>query len=88
VKAVLELKVKKRDGDVEPWSYDKLLSSIVKSGVELQAAKKIATEIESWAKKVANENLMNSISVRDKVIELVGKVDPVAADTYSIYKKE
>ena len=83
----LHLKVRKRDGTVEPWSYDKVLNSIVKSGLTLDQADNVILILEAWARNSTTNNIVNSIDIRDKVIEIVRTVDPIAADTYQIYKK-
>lgn len=82
------IKVKKRDGVIEVWNYDKVLLSIGKAFIPIKEAEKIASEIENWAKKnVKKERIISSIDIRDKVIELLKRENPVAADSYTVYKK-
>lgn len=81
------LKVLKRDGKMEKWSYDKILASIMKSMAPLSEAKIIASEVENWVDKAKDNDVINSNKIRDKVIELLEKVDPVSAKTYETFKK-
>ena len=82
-----EIKVKKRDGKVEVWDYNKILTSIGKSMVPLKKAEEVATSIEKWIKEEAAKGIVTSTQVRDKVIEVLKEIDPVAADNYQAYKK-
>ena len=82
-----EIKVKKRDGKVEAWDYDKVLASIGKSMVPLKKAETVAMSVEKWLKKAAVKGVVTSTEVRDRVIEVLREVDSVAADNYQAYKK-
>jgi transcriptional regulator NrdR family protein len=82
-----EIKVKKRDGNVEEWSYDKILNSIGKSMIPLKKAETVASSVEKWVKETGGKNVVSSTEIRDKIIEILKEVDPVAADNYQVYKK-
>jgi len=82
-----EIKVKKRDGKVETWDYDKVLASIGKSMVPLKKAEAVATAVEKWMNEQKGKVAVESTEIRDKVIEVLKEVDPVAADNYQVYKK-
>ena len=82
-----EIKVKKRDGNVESWSYDKLLNSIGKSMIPLKKAESVASLVEKWVKESEGKGVVSSTEIRDKIIEKLAEVDPVAADNYQAYKK-
>lgn len=82
------LKVKKRDGSLEPWSFDKLVASIGKAGVETSEADKISKDLFKWVQDSAEEGVIASTAIRDELIEKM-KVDfPVEAENYRAYKKE
>ena len=82
-----DLKVEKRDGDLEDWNYDKILLSIGKSMMPLKKAEKIASQIEKWAEKESKKGLVTSTDIRDKIIETLKESDPIAAEAYELYKK-
>lgn len=82
-----ELKIKKRDGDLEIWNYDKILLSIGKAMMPLKRAEKLASKVEKWAEKEAKKGVIDSSKVRDKIIELLKEDDLVAAGAYEVYKK-
>ena len=78
----------KRDDIIEKWSNDKLLASIGKAGVELKEAERITSEIQKWVQDNYEKDMkVESITVRDKVIEFLREFDTVAAETYEQYKK-
>jgi len=81
------LKVEKRDGGLEEWNYDKALLSIGKSMMPIKKAQKIASKVEKWASKQAKKGVITSIELRDKIISVLKKEDPIAADSYELYKK-
>jgi transcriptional regulator NrdR family protein len=84
---ILQVKVRKADGSVEPWNYDKVLNSVAKAGVALSVAENVILILEAWARNVSKEGIVNSSDVRDKIIEVLRGVDPIAADAYQVYKK-
>ena len=82
-----KLKVEKRDGDLEDWNYDKILLSIGKSMMPLKRSEKIASQVERWANKASKRGVVTSTDIRDKIIEILKEADPVAAESYELYKK-
>jgi len=83
----MDLQVKKRDGNLEPWSFDKLLASFNKAGVPNENSETLAEEVQSWAQENAEENVIPSVTVRDKVIEVMSRDFPAEAETFRVYKK-
>lgn len=81
------LQVVKREGGQEDWSMDKLLTSITKSGVNMEEAKQVAALVESWAQRSAANGQISWTQIRDKVIQFLKVVDPIAASAYESYKK-
>lgn len=79
--------VRKRDTSLERWSKDKLIASITKAGLEENKATILSSEIEEWCSKNVQEGIINSESIKDKVIEKLTEIDPVASEAYRIYKK-
>lgn len=82
-----DLKVRKRDGKVENWNYDKILASIGKSMVPLKKAEAVASSVEKWVEKSAGKGVVSSNEIRDKIIEVLKEIDTVAAENYQVYKK-
>jgi transcriptional regulator NrdR family protein len=81
------IQVKKRDGEAEAWSYDKLIASIGKSFIPIETAGTVAKAVEAWAQEKSKEGSLLSTEIRDKVIEELAKIDPVASENYRAYKK-
>ena len=82
-----ELKVRKRDQSEEDWSYDKLLASIGKAGVEIKEAQIIASKIESWAGSSSENGIVDSEKLREKVFEVMKDTHPAEADSYQVFRK-
>ena len=87
VKNMADLQVKKSDGNLEPWSYDKLLASFNKAGLPNEDSERLAMQVESWAKENNEEGVVSSVDIRDKVIEVLSNDFPAEADTYQAFKK-
>lgn len=81
------INIKKRDGVLEEWNYDKVLTSIEKAMIPLQKAEQVANSVEKWIKESSAKGQVTSTQVRDKIIELLAEVDPVASENYKVYKK-
>lgn len=81
-----DMQIRKRGEGVESWNFDKLLASITKSGVPVADAEKISRLIENWAKDAIKVSAIDSIKLRDKVIEFLKKDFPAEADSYQAYK--
>lgn len=82
-----DIQVRKKDGSLENWSYDKLLASITKAGVPLEKAGGIASSVEKMAQGSAENGILNSSEIRGRAIELLREVDSAAAEKYETYKK-
>ncbi len=81
------VKIKKRDDTYEDWNYDKILAAIGKSMVPLKKAETVASSVEKWVEKNSKKGEISSTEVRDKVVEILKEIDPVAAENFLVYKK-
>ena len=84
----MEIQVRKRDGNLEPWSFDKLVAAIGKAGIAVQEAEQIASSVQSWARQEAVDGNIESTQIRDKVIEMLRKDYAVESRSFETYKKE
>ncbi|OGM05576.1 hypothetical protein A2715_05840 [Candidatus Woesebacteria bacterium RIFCSPHIGHO2_01_FULL_39_32] len=84
----MEIQVRKRDGNLEPWSYDKLVAAIGKAGIPVQEAEEIASSVQSWAQQSAVDGNIDSTQIRDKVIEALKSQFPSESRNFETYKKE
>lgn len=83
----MDIVVQKREGGEEPWNFDKIVASLGKAGVPVDASEEIASRVETWAKDEINKGSVTSTQIRDKIIELLGSDFPAEADSYQAYKK-
>lgn len=79
--------VRKRGGELEVWSKDKVINSIGVAGVSTKEAEAVGELVEAWAARSAENNVISSLAIRDKVIEILKVVDSVAADAFEAFKK-
>ena len=80
-------KVQKKDGSLEDFDRNKILSGVVKSGASEEEAEGIAAQVEGWLTGAAVEGVVNTMDVRSKVLELLRLVNPTAADAFESYQK-
>ena len=83
-----DLKVIKRNGGTEPWNDDKIITSIGKSGLDIKKAEDISKGIKIYFKNNSPNSEVASSEIRDKVLEELKDIDPVASESYKIYKKQ
>ena len=80
------IQITKRDGSVEEWSFDKLLSSVTKAGLPMDKGELLAKQIEEWLKNQSLK-IVSSTDIRDKVIEIMKVMEPMTASVYEAYRK-
>lgn len=83
----LKVTVVKRDGEKQEFSYDKLITSILKTGVPMSEAEVLSTNLQNWIKSNSKNNQISSTEIRDKIIEFLSKDFSVEADNYQVYVK-
>jgi transcriptional regulator NrdR family protein len=82
-----DLQVEKREGGTEPWSKEKVINSVAKAGLSVEVAEHLEFLVEFWARRNAKDRKISSTEVRDKVIDLLGSIDPMVSEAYGSYKK-
>lgn len=82
-----DLIVIKRDGNSEPWSSDKIIASVGKCGVEVKTAENICSNIKLWFENNSRDSKISSKEIRDRVVEELKNVDPVASESYRVFKR-
>ncbi len=83
----MELKITKRQGEIEDWSDDKILTSIMRAGASSEESQKVSLSVKQWAAQNAEDGKISSTNLRDQVIHQLALVNPIAANTYQFYKK-
>jgi transcriptional regulator NrdR family protein len=80
-----DLMVEKRSGGTEPFNRSKILASVSNAGAAPEQADLVATGVEAWAQ--AAGGTVKAVDIRNKVLELLGPLNPQAAEAYERYKK-
>jgi transcriptional regulator NrdR family protein len=83
----MEIKVKKKDGQLEPFDRSKIVNGLVKSGASSEEAESIASQIETWAEGAAADGVVNSSDIKTKLLELLETTNPEAVASFKAYKK-
>jgi transcriptional regulator NrdR family protein len=84
---VKTLKVKKRDGQLEPFSHTKVIGSLILAGATPEQAKRLTGQIEIWAGQEAHDGVIETIKIREKILELLKPINVNAAVSFDVYKK-
>jgi len=82
-----KITVRKNNGDVEDYNYDKVLASIMKAGVPLKESEAISQRVDKWVRENIKDGTIASTMIRDKIIELMSEQFPSEADSYQAYVK-
>ncbi len=80
-------KVQKKDGTLEDFDKQKLVNGVVKSGASPEEAQKVADAVEAWLPTAAKDNVVNSMDIRTKGLEVLKTVNPDVAAQFESYKK-
>ena len=83
----METKVKKRDGQIEPFDRNKIKNGLVKSGATPEQAEQVTAAIEAWAPSAAADGVIDAIAIKTKLLELLRVANPQAAATFEAYRK-
>lgn len=83
----MNIKVKKRGGSVEDFLFDKLVASISKAGVPIKNAVDLSSAVKEKITKNMNNNVIESVKIRDIVIETLAKDFPAESENFKTYKK-
>jgi transcriptional regulator NrdR family protein len=80
-------KVQKKDGSLEDFDKQKIIGGVVKAGASVEDAQKVADAIEAWLPVAAKENVVNSMDIRVKGLEVLKSVNPDVAAQFETFKK-
>ena len=81
-------KVLKKDGKVEDFNWQKLISGVMKAGASKEEADKVASEIEIWLANVADgDSKIKSYDLHMKVIEALTKINPAVGSSFKNFRK-
>ena len=83
----MPIKVRKKDGRLEDFDRNKVTGGIAKSGATPEQVENIARQVEAWIQGAATDGVVDSNSIKGKVLELLRPANPEAAKTFEAYKK-
>ena len=80
-------KIQKKDGALEDYDRNKIVGGIVKAGGTQEEAEKVADSLEAWFPQIAKENIVSSLDLRVKGLEILKTVNSDVAALFESYKK-
>lgn len=78
------VKVVKRDGSVEEFAREKLVTSLLKAGSDLRTARELADRVEEH---FAGRDEVKSEEIRSKVLELLREKDVKLYENWIVYDR-
>lgn len=82
-----DLMVQKNDGRLESFDRNKIFNGLVRSGATTAEAENIVVQIENWLSAVAVNNVVKTLDIKAKVLELLRGVNPTAVAAFAAYQK-
>lgn len=81
----MDLQVQKKDGSLQPFDRSKILLGVVHAGATPEEAEKITGEIEVWSQTAAQNGVVNSSDIREKIVALLEGSNPTVAENFRTY---
>jgi len=83
----MPVKVQKKDGRLEDFDRNKVVNGVIKSGATPEQAEEVAKQIEAWLPTVVTGEIVGSMAIRLKVLEILRGLNPAAAASFESYQK-
>ncbi len=81
----IAIQVKKKDGQLEDFNFLKIYRSVMAAGLPEDRANTVTNQVQDWAESMGD--VVSTMEIKAKVIELLGDIDPDVAQNYKTYKK-
>ena len=82
----MRIEVIKRDGSLEDFEKGKIERVTAAAGLSQVQTKKLASDIEKWAKTSA-KNQITTLQIRDQVLKGLNNLNQFAANAFVWYEK-
>ena len=80
------VKIEKKGGEAEEYERKKILLSLIRAGTPPDQAERIVADVESWLNS-QEEVVVKSSDIRQRIINILKKINPQAAQGYKIHRK-
>jgi len=77
--------ITKRDGAEENFDKNKIRKVLIAAGLQPTQSEQLANNVEEWL-TTNNFEKINSLKLRDKILEELQKVDQIVANLYQWYE--
>lgn len=79
------VQVRKKDGSLEDFNREKVYNSLLAAGLSPVDADEVADEIQVWV--AGSDQIISTLEIRERSIDLMKTKDVTAAERYKAYKK-
>ncbi|MFA6048653.1 MAG: ATP cone domain-containing protein [Candidatus Micrarchaeia archaeon] len=83
----MRLRVEKKNGKAEPFSLEKLFTSIIRAGGTVELAENVAGSVAHALNDSAKAGVVASADIKRRVSGILRKADKGVAGQYSKFKK-
>jgi len=80
-------KVEKKNGNLEDYDKNKIVSAVIKAGGTKEEAEKVVSGLDLWLLTAAVNGVVKSEQIKVKGLEILKSINPTAAGSYENYKK-
>jgi hypothetical protein len=81
----MKTNVKKRDGEYEAFDPKKIEAVAMAAGMTGEEANELLLLVMKWFSTLKGDEI-SSLAIRDKIVELMPKINKYAADAYISYE--
>lgn len=82
-----KVKIQKKDGRIENFNKQKLQKSIFSAGATDSQSQLVTQEVEEWLYNIALGEIIDTQTIRSKVVDSLEEKNPKAAKAYQSYQK-
>lgn len=80
-------KVLKKDGSIQDFDWNKVISGVINSGASQEEAEAVASGVELWLSTAIDDGIVKSNDLHIKVLETLRDINPIAAQKFEDFKK-
>jgi len=82
----MNIKVQKRDGEIETYESEKIGRVVIACGLEAKEAQKLVEEIDGWVKQFEGGTI-TSRQIRDRILLVLPKYNEYSARQFAWWEK-
>lgn len=80
-------KVLKKDGSIQDFDWNKVITGMLNSGASQEEAERVASGVEMWLSTAVDDGIVKSNDLHLKVLETLRSINTEAAQRFEDFKK-